>query len=53
MAAKIKKGDRVVVLAGRDLGRTGEVIEVRPAADRAVVRGVNIVKRHTRPTGQQ
>ena len=53
MAAKIKKGDRVVVLAGRDLGRTGEVIEVRPTEDRAVVRGVNIVKRHTRQTAQQ
>jgi large subunit ribosomal protein L24 len=53
MAAKIKKGDRVVVLAGRDLGRTGEVIEVRPDEDRALVRGVNIVKRHTRQTAQQ
>ena len=53
MAAKIKKGDRVVVLAGRDLGRTGEVFEVRPDEDRALVRGVNIVKRHTRQTGQQ
>ncbi len=53
MAAKIKKGDRVVVLAGRDLGRSGEVIEVRPTEDRAVVRGVNIVKRHTRATAEQ
>jgi large subunit ribosomal protein L24 len=53
MAAKIKKGDRVVVLAGRDLGRTGEVIEVRPVEDRALVRGVNIIKRHTRATAQQ
>ena len=53
MAAKIKKGDRVVVLAGRDLGRTGEVMEVRPVEDRALVRGVNIVKRHTRATAQQ
>ena len=53
MAAKIKKGDRVVVLAGRDKGRTGEVVEVRPADDRAVVRGVNVVKRHTRPTQTQ
>ena len=53
MAAKIKKGDRVVVLAGRDLGRTGEVFEVRPDEDRALVRGVNIVKRHTRQTAQQ
>ena len=45
MAAKIKKGDQVVVLAGRDKGKKGEVIEVRPADDRVVVRGVNIVKR--------
>ncbi len=53
MAAKIKKGDKVVVLAGRDLGRTGEVIEVRPGEDRALVRGVNIVKRHQRQSAQQ
>ena len=48
MAAKIRKGDRVVVLTGRDKGRTGEVIEVRPAEARAVVRGVNMDKRHQR-----
>lgn len=48
MAAKIKKGDKVVVLAGRDKGRSGEVIRVIPDEERAVVRGVNIVKRHTR-----
>ena len=53
MAAKIRKGDKVVVLAGRDKGRTGEVIEVNPAAGRAVVRGVNVVKRHQRQTAQQ
>jgi large subunit ribosomal protein L24 len=53
MAAKIKKGDKVVVLSGRDKGRTGEVIEVRPDAGRAVVRGVNMVKRHQRQTAQQ
>ena len=53
MAAKIKKGDKVVVLAGRDKGRNGEVIEVRPAEGRALVRGVNMVKRHTRQTAQQ
>jgi large subunit ribosomal protein L24 len=52
MAAKIKKGDQVVVLAGRDKGKKGEVIEVRPADDRVVVRGVNIVKRHTRQTAK-
>jgi large subunit ribosomal protein L24 len=53
MAAKIRKGDKVVVLTGRDKGRTGEVIEVRPAEDRAVVRGINMVKRHQRQTAQQ
>lgn len=50
MAAKIKKGDKVVVLAGRDKGKTGEVIRVVPAENRVFVRGVNIVKRHQRPT---
>ena len=53
MAAKIKKGDKVIVLAGRDKGRTGEVIEVRPSDDRALVRGVNMVKRHQRQSAQQ
>jgi large subunit ribosomal protein L24 len=53
MAAKIRKGDKVVVMAGRDKGRTGEVIEVRPSADRALVRGINVVKRHQRQTAQQ
>ena len=53
MAAKIRKGDKVVVITGRDKGRTGEVIEVRPAEGRALVRGVNMVKRHQRQTAQQ
>ena len=53
MAAKIRKGDKVVVLAGRDKGRSGEVIEVRPAENRAVVRGVNMVKRHQKQTAGQ
>jgi large subunit ribosomal protein L24 len=53
MAAKIRKGDRVVVLAGRDKGRTGEVIEVRPRENRALVRGINLVKRHQRQTATQ
>jgi large subunit ribosomal protein L24 len=48
MAAKIKKGDKVVVLAGRDKGKTGEVLKVIPDEDRVVVRGVNVVKRHQR-----
>ncbi len=49
MAAKIKKGDRVVVVAGRDKGKTGEVRSVIPAEDRAIVAGVNLVRRHTTP----
>ena len=53
MAAKIKKGDKVVVLTGRDKGRSGEVIEVRPDDGRALVRGINMVKRHQRQTGAQ
>ena len=53
MAAKIRKGDKVIVLAGRDRGRTGEVIEVRPDEGCALVRGVNMVKRHQKQTGAQ
>ena len=53
MAAKIKKGDKVVVLTGRDKGRNGEVVQVMPTEGRAVVRGVNMVKRHTRQSGTQ
>jgi large subunit ribosomal protein L24 len=53
MAAKIKKGDLVIVIAGRDKGRTGEVIEMRRADGRALVRGVNIVKRHQRQSQTQ
>jgi large subunit ribosomal protein L24 len=53
MAAKIKKGDKVFVLTGRDKGRTGEVIEVHPQEERALVRGVNMVKRHQKQTAQQ
>lgn len=50
--AKIKKGDRVIVLTGRDKGKRGEVIEVRPKDGRALVRGVNMIRRHTRQTAQ-
>ena len=53
MAAKIRKGDKVVVLSGRDRGRTGEVFEVRPDANKALVRGVNLVKRHQKQTQAQ
>ena len=53
MAARIRKGDKVVVLSGRDKGRSGEVVEVHPRAKRALVRGVNMVKRHQKQTAQQ
>ena len=53
MAAKIRKGDRVVVIAGRDKGKIGEVLKVLPKENRAIVQGVNIVKRHQRPTQDQ
>jgi large subunit ribosomal protein L24 len=53
MAAKIRKGDKVVVLTGRDKGRAGEVIEVRPRDSRALVRGVNMVRRHQRQTARE
>jgi large subunit ribosomal protein L24 len=53
MAAKIKKGDRVVVLSGRDKGKAGEVLNVNPKTERAVVRGVNVNVRHQKQTGNQ
>jgi len=51
MAARIKKGDNVVVISGSDRGKRGEVLRVIPKEDRAVVQGVNVVQRHTKPTG--
>jgi large subunit ribosomal protein L24 len=50
MAAKIKKGDRVILLAGKDKGRTGNVTQVMPKDSRVVVQGLNMVQRHTRPS---
>lgn len=50
---KIRKGDQVVVLAGKDKGRTGEVLKVMPKENRALVRGVNMVKRHQKQTQTQ
>ncbi len=52
MAAKLKKGDKVVVLAGRDRGKEGEIVRVIPKEGRAVVDGVNMVIRHQRQTQQ-
>lgn len=53
MAAKIKKGDKVVVIAGKDKGKTGDVIQVIPSENRAIVSGINIAKRHTKTQGAQ
>ncbi len=50
---KIRKGDKVVVLSGKDKGRTGEVLRVMPKDDKAVVRGINQVRRHQRQTQSQ
>jgi large subunit ribosomal protein L24 len=50
---KIRKGDTVVVLAGKDKGRSGEVIKVMPKDGRALVRGINMIKRHQRQTASQ
>ena len=50
MAARIKKGDKVVVITGRDKGKAGEVLKVMPKEDRAIVQGVNMATRHTRPS---
>ena len=53
MAAKLRKGDKVVVLAGKDKGKNGEILRVIPAEDRVVVQGVNLVKRHRKPSQMQ
>jgi len=50
---KIKKGDHVIVLTGRDRGKQGEVVEMRPNEGRAIVRGVNVVRRHQRQSASQ
>jgi large subunit ribosomal protein L24 len=48
-AFKIKKGDNVVVITGKDKGKTGSVLKVMPAENRVVVQGINVAKRHTKP----
>ena len=53
MAARIRKGDRVVVITGSDKGKQGEVLRVIPKENRAVVQGVRMAKRHTKPQGMQ
>ncbi len=52
MAAKIKSGDTVVVITGKDKGKSGQVLQVIPTENRAVVRGVNLVKRHQKQNAQ-
>ena len=53
MAARIRKGDNVVVITGADKGKRGEVLVVRPKDARAIVKGVNIAKKHTKPQGMR
>ena len=53
MAAKIKKGDKVVILAGKDKGKTGQVTQVFPELTKATVQGLNLVRRHTKQTASQ
>lgn len=53
MAAKIKKGDKVVVLAGKDRGAEGDVVQVMPKAGRVVVRGANMIRKHQRQTPRE
>ena len=50
---KIRKGDKVVVLTGKDKGRTGEVVQVMPKDDKAVVRGINMIARHQKQSASQ
>jgi large subunit ribosomal protein L24 len=52
MASKFRKGDRVIVLSGRDKGKQGEILMMIPKEDRAVVRGVNVVRKHQRQSAQ-
>ena len=53
MAAKIKKGDKVVILAGKDKGKTGSVLQVIPDATKALVQGINLVRKHTKQSATQ
>lgn len=53
MAAKIKKGDKVIVLAGKDRGAEGEVVTVFPKDERVIVRGVNVIRKHQKQTQTQ
>jgi large subunit ribosomal protein L24 len=50
---KLRKGDQIVVLSGRDKGKTGEILVIMPAVNKIVVEGINVVKRHTKPSAKQ
>jgi large subunit ribosomal protein L24 len=52
MALKVKKGDRVVVLSGKDKGKEGVILEALPSANKVVVEGINQVKKHAKPSAQ-
>jgi len=51
MAARIRKGDKVIVITGADKGKRGEVLSVQPKNERAIVQGVNVAKKHVKPQG--
>ncbi len=53
MAAKIKKGDAVIIMAGKDKGKEGTVLEVRPVDEKIIVEGINMMARHTKPSQTQ
>ena len=48
MATKVKKGDKVIILAGKDRGKTGDIVKAMPQEDRVIVQGINMMRRHTR-----
>ena len=49
MGSRIKKGDKIAVISGKDKGKTGEILKVLPKKNKAIVQGINIIKRHTKP----
>ena len=53
MAAKIKKGDKVIVLTGKDKGKTGQVLQVMPSETKALVQGINLMRKHQKQTQTQ
>lgn len=53
MATKVKKGDKVIILAGKDRGKTGDIVKAMPQEDRVIVQGINMMRRHTRPSATE